>query len=672
MDLIPRFALWPIAREVSRIVPDIWVQHRFANNQAINEVDGSVATLYGAATVTDNRLVSNPASPSNYASFNSFFFEDNEDFCISLNVNMPFTESRLYNTIIGTFTVGAGPSAWVLGRTGTEATRRKMHFLAMKNGVRHDFYSVSDLSPNVDYHLEVSRTDNVLYMFINGQLDATFEFSSGTDVINLPSMRTDVIHAEGQTSTQTHMGGGLKWDIQLKKGEGGHTANFTPEPLTAYKRAEYSTDTETDVRLQLGFRSGSKACEVTGKALQTFGTASVNARGRLVQTNAVSSYATIPVSYFGAADFTIEFMCNISALSSNGLRIGHWISGASGTNARYGLHIDPSRFLAFAIQNTESAGDYEGITSAAGVFPLNRDNHIIIERKDGIVSIVVNREVVATGAILLPIRDASTFRTNGYSGTDSCAGSFWNIRIADRAMYSGSYKTKPIYPGPSTIPISQENLLVLHRFNGSIEGEGPNVQPVANYGTPTFSNDVPEGWPVNRQSLYLNGSSGVWASNGPVHGPITFTATVKIKPSAAIAGNYAYIMSQRDAQNNGQWALFMFEGKLAFYEYPAGVTATGLYTDTLLTNDEWQQVTVVRSASKVVSLYVDDLLVGQRTVGTVNNTQLSNGFAFGHDARDRRQFFIGNMCDALVFGRELSVQEIALLSNTSKPFPELA
>lgn len=447
LSLIPRLAPWPLPRASSE-VSDLWVQYRFLGTEAIDEVTDAVATLYGTATLADGKLVTNPAGPANYAAMNNIIFDANEDFNISLNVNMPFSNSRPYNTILGVYTSTAGPRAWALGRIGNDTNPSKLHFTMVSGGVKYDFYGPV-LNANTDYHIEVSRTQNVLYIFVNGNLELATPFALGNDQASLPRMRTDVILAEGQTATLTHHGGGYKWGLQIFKGKGGHTSNFTPEAPVEYSRPYYTADVAQDIKLQLGMRRGTKACEASGAQLALNGTAAVGKNARLSLTNVTTSYASIPVAAFGEADFTIEFMCNLSAVHSTyGNHFGHMFSSVSASeDNRWIVWVSPSGRLGFSMSLSANANDTVGTGSVEGAFKFNRDNHIVVQRKDGVIKLYLNKQEVAQMTQAAPIRGgAGVFRTQSLNGATSCAGQLWNIRIADRALYSEQVKTKPTFP----------------------------------------------------------------------------------------------------------------------------------------------------------------------------------------------------------------------------------
>jgi len=454
LGLIRKFAQWPwpLLRRTEEEVSDTWVQFRFQDNEAINEVTEVPALMYGTATVTEGKLVTNPPSTSNYMAAPNVIFEANEDFSISLNVNMPFTETRPYNCIVGVYdSFSSGKYAWVLGRRGNESPSKKLAFNFNDNGNLRVLNGISDIKPNLDYHVEISRVSNVVYMFVNGNLESSMVISGGNPKIALPRLRTDVVHSEGQTTTSTHVGGGYKWSIQIKKGQGGHTENFTPSELDPYVRATYSKSLADKVAAQYGFRRNSLADEAGNGTGVLYGTASVS-EGRIKQTAVTTSYFQLPIRKFGQGDFTIELMAKVSSVNSSygAAILGHWKAGAAASDEnRWCIHIGAQGQISWNQARSANADDRHYFISPSGKFKFNTDQHIVVEKIGQTVSIYVDGELAASQVGFdFPIRGEAPHYARSLSSqnTYTMAGEVWNIRIVDQAVYGGTVVQKPTFP----------------------------------------------------------------------------------------------------------------------------------------------------------------------------------------------------------------------------------
>lgn len=454
LGLIRKFAQWPwpLLRRTEEEVSDTWVQFRFQDNEAINEVTEVPALMYGTAAVTEEKLVTNPPSTSNYMAAPNVIFEANEDFSISLNVNMPFTETRPYNCIVGVYdSFSSGKYAWVLGRRGSESPSKKLAFNFNDNGNLRVLNGISDIKPNLDYHVEISRVSNVVYMFVNGNLESSMVISGGNPKIALPRLRTDVVHSEGQTTTSTHVGGGYKWSIQIKKGQGGHTENFTPSELDPYVRATYSKSLADKVAAQYGFRRNSLADEAGNGTGVLYGTASVS-EGRIKQTAVTTSYFQLPIRKFGQGDFTIELMAKVSSVNSSygAAILGHWKAGTAASDEnRWCIHISAQGQISWNQARSANADDRHYFISPDGKFKFNTDQHIVVEKIGQTVSIYVDGELAASqDGFDFPIRGEAPHYARSLSSQNAytMAGEVWNIRIVDQAVYKGQVKTKPTFP----------------------------------------------------------------------------------------------------------------------------------------------------------------------------------------------------------------------------------
>lgn len=447
LSLIRRYAPWPLAR-LSSFASGDWLRFRQANSSMYDEVTEAAVSLYGTAQLTDGKLVARPAALANYASFHTVTFGDDEDFYIRVTAKLDAPASNIINLpILSVWGSTAQPeSAWTITHAGPahpSLVGRPFFSYRTSDGSQSTVRCPTAVPYTQENTFEVVRLAGTILFFLNGVLQDSTVQSLGNGFSNFHRLQLFRLNSNGTA----YVAAGEIYDIQIIKAERGFpTQTHDVSPVPQYIRAVYDRAVSDALRLQLGFRRGSNRCEINGTPVTLNGTAAIGTNARLTQTNATASWASIPVPYFGAADFTIEFMCNLSVISANGLRIGHWTTQGGGPDAVWGILINSNRRISFAIQRTEVNSDWIHIVTADGAFLLNRDNHIVVERVGDVCTIYLNGKVVASGDMPIPIRKAGMFRTNGFSGTDSCAGSFWNVRIADRAMYRGEIKTRATYP----------------------------------------------------------------------------------------------------------------------------------------------------------------------------------------------------------------------------------
>lgn len=203
-------------------------------------------------------------------------------------------------------------------------------------------------------------------------------------------------------------------------------------------------------------------------------------------------------------------------------------------------------------------------------------------------------------------------------------------------------------------------VVTLYRFNNNFQNDGSFNLPLTSVGSPSFSTETPI---PGEYSLVMNGATGFRNASAYAFGTsdLSFGAWVKT------SGTGRNVISQnRDAQNTGQYQLFIVDGNLIYYDYPNGTTTAGIHYP--ITGNVWHHVAVTRKG-KVINLYIDGVLVKTTTVATIASLRSDNGFAIGYDQRDNDEYFTGNMKDVFQLTRALTDREVKWLYKSGEGFP---
>lgn len=416
------------------IVPDVWRQFRFENNSLLDEVTEAEILLSGAASVTNGAVTVDTRSADNYADINNVSFDDDENFYIRADfTSLVPPSNHLNQTIMGVWT---GNNGWAIIHQGPSVgvvdQRNKITFSYLdRTGVQHVVISASTVSYDEEHTVEIYRINGVITIYIDGIPGTSVNARLGTNAAASGIIRM-FRHSQ---SVSTQYGAGTRRNIQIVKGNVPYRTGRVL-PVKPYVRPQYTKEVADSIVLQLGFRRGSRMCEVTDAIMNLSGTAAITKQARLTTAGAASSHGVAPLPKFGQGDFTVEFMCNFSALHTSGVRIGHWSSTGGGADAVWVIHITNNRRVSFGIARSDTVGDWVSVESANGAFNLNQNNHVVVQREAGVATVYLNGIVIAQGELDLPIRKQTMFRTNAANGTDHATGSYWNIRIADRALYT--------------------------------------------------------------------------------------------------------------------------------------------------------------------------------------------------------------------------------------------
>lgn len=212
-------------------------------------------------------------------------------------------------------------------------------------------------------------------------------------------------------------------------------------------------------------------------------------------------------------------------------------------------------------------------------------------------------------------------------------------------------------------PPSRDGLLMLFRFENSLAREGSSSLSLGFYGgSPTFSQSSP----VSDQhaSLQMVKPNGISSTSGPLSGAGDYSVGTWIKTTQTAQ---AYLISQRDAQNTGQFVLFMYSGKLCFWDYPGGTATKTICAPSIINDGTWNHIGLARQ-NGTLKLYVNGALEYSGYFAP-NMLRTDNGLTIGYDQRDRNSYFNGNLKDLFVFQRALNDSEWLWLAKNLKPFP---
>jgi hypothetical protein len=244
--------------------------------------------------------------------------------------------------------------------------------------------------------------------------------------------------------------------------------------------------------------------------------------------------------------------------------------------------------------------------------------------------------------------------TGGFTGSLQVTASSEDLSVSSTFPFHVAYDVgdKPSY----------SNVVSLFRFNGNTNKEGAFAPAMSPYGVIGFSQNSPvEG----QLSSSMSGANGLLNPDSYALGTSDFSIGAWFN---TIATSGMQIISQnRDTQNTGQYQLGLNAGRILYYEYPNGIGMEGIGASGVSAN-EWHHVALVRSGYKV-SIYLDGVLMDEKTPGTKSNLRSDNGLSIGYDQRDNRDFFKGNLKDVFQLNKVLTPREVMWLYKSREGFP---
>lgn len=212
------------------------------------------------------------------------------------------------------------------------------------------------------------------------------------------------------------------------------------------------------------------------------------------------------------------------------------------------------------------------------------------------------------------------------------------------------------------VPPSMDGLQVLYRFNGAVfkEGAWGGSMAIKNGGV-VAADDSP--FADGSKSTKFSGN-GLYSSIGPISGTGNFSLGIWVRTTTATG----YLISQRDAQNDGQYVLQLSGGAVCYWDFPKGIGTGAMCSNKPVNDGEWHHIGFSRSG-RVLSIYVDGVMTNTVTPGSINPVLTTNGLAIAFDQRDNGRYTAMNARDVFVYSRALSAEEFLWLGVNKLPFP---
>lgn len=579
--------------------PYLFLQYTFADNEAINEVTETFASLSGAATVTDGKLVTTTSTDILRA---PTLLLDAQAWTVEAKFRYSTSSANL--GIIGVWVGNNTTSRWYL--LWENATGALCLYFRNAAGQITITAPMAKPAANVDHHVEANYSDGTFRLFFNGVLVKTQD----GDGVN-PAGNTPLTMIDGGNTYN-----GVRWYTRIYKGVALHTQSFTPPiELPTVGRPVYDPDTSNAIRLQMDLRRDNALNEANGMGVRMNGSAQVSGSA-VAHTASAASHYTTPIEPFGAGDFTVELEFNLTALNATygGLLAGQWHYGQqTDSNNCWYLHSQNTRMLSFGIAKSSTSGDYTGIVSTTA-FALSVDNHVVVERIGRVLTMYLNGVQVAQGNVDTPIRRVTPayVRSNSTANFYTLSGKIWNLRIADKAMYNGVVKKQPQFP--ALIPRSGYEPAVLDDIvvqcslrNGNARNEktGQNITTSGSGAATCFG-----------ISTTLAASSRYYIPTDKF-GDANFTIELKLVMLGSTGASTRPFFGQyRGGTSDNSWIFYTLGSNIVFQALDQLGNIVSL--DSAAAGKTWvagvEYHVVVERVGAVVSMYIDGVLMQSGTL----------------------------------------------------------
>lgn len=337
---------------------------------------------------------------------------------------------------------------------------------------------------NTDFHIELGRKDDVLYLFYNGVKQTLTSKPTGAGKAQTAGYKGIALGSPGQTSFGFN---GWRRNFVIDRGICRHTENFTVDmqPIVQV-RQEYTEEDAKAIRYQFDMRRDSNQDAATGRLVNCVGyNTNFIRRGRMyfsgTQSPDTNSYQA-QLDPWGAGDFTLEASLVLNSVGSTGaILLAEWYYGtATDDRNRWSFSIGSDRRPVFGIAASAVGNSAVYVTSNYAI-TFGLAYKVIIERISGVLSIHILDAYsgvlydTTSGALALPIRGAMPHVMTNSSAAGmfwAGAGSMWDVRIADKAMYNGKPAISAAFPAvPDRRYSEADQANVVAQFSGSNPAE---------------------------------------------------------------------------------------------------------------------------------------------------------------------------------------------------------
>jgi len=141
------------------------------------------------------------------------------DFTISMFVT-PSAQVVSYPSIIGNYVASWAANSWMIAYSRTGSTNKFQVFIYGYSSSSAVITSAA-YPPGTRYHLELTRSGNTLYLFVNGNLAGTATYSGA-----LSSASSDALYIGKSDGAYSYFAGKID-DLLITKGVARHTAAFS-------------------------------------------------------------------------------------------------------------------------------------------------------------------------------------------------------------------------------------------------------------------------------------------------------------------------------------------------------------------------------------------------------------------------------------------------------------
>ena len=579
-----------------------------SRNNSFNDSSGldvPMGSLGGGFQVTQF----SPFMPSQYSS--SVYFNGSTDY-ISAPSNAAFT----FGT--GDFTV----EAWVNSTAAFAASTRmlsqntggmnvfpnasgNMIYSAYGGGVL--ITSTTACVLNTWYHVAVTRVSGTTRLFINGNLEGTFN----SDTNNYTST-SFLIGTDNGTNKWT----GYMSNVRVIKGSGIYTAAFTPSttPLTAVANTSllacqsvYFADKSTN----------NFALTLTGTPailpINPFSPYPVNS-GSSAYISAAYAGATLSSTYSLPGDFTLEFWAyptNVTAAQCSLFGLGQTATPNNGFDVYFDTNGSINMFSNSAMVST----------GAAGVIKNNQWHHIAVVRIGTSLKIYVNgasagvatNSTAFVGTATAPLTIGGAYTS---AGTWQATGTFYmtNVRLVNG---TGVYTTTFTPPTAPVTSIAKTVLLLNFDNGGAVDNTGYN-QVFLNGTAQAVSNNKKYG----SGALYFDATATGYAyipDNAVTPAPsLRFAKDFTVECWVMrTSGTATRAIAGKGASNTGWFFGIDVSGKFVVADTASATLGTLIVSDNV-----WYHVALVRIGT-ALKFYVNGVQEISLTSSTVFN-QVAN------------------------------------------------